>query len=71
MSKEKLRDRVGELIYTNDITVEGVTVKTLVDLFMEFGEYCAREGYRKGKCDEIIRTKDTTEDAFVQTYFRG
>lgn len=71
MSREKLRDRVGELIYTNDISVEGVTVKTLVDLFMEFGEYCAREGYRKGKCDEIIKTKEATEETFVKDYFRG
>ena len=69
MSREKLRDRVGEMIYRNDITVEGTSVKGLVDLFMEFGQYCAREGYRKGKCDEIIKTETSNEESYIKESF--
>lgn len=62
-----LRDKVGELIYTNDLTVEGRSIKELVDLFMVFGEHCAREAYRTGKVHEIMKTSN--EDQFIKDYF--
>ena len=62
------REKAAEIVYKRGIQVDGVTIRELIDSYMEFGELCSREAFKAGKSSEILKT---TEDDHVKNFKEG
>lgn len=78
MTNEELREKAGEVIFNHDLDMGSTTVKELVDILLEFGESCARYGYRTGSAHQLLRDTpetplfhDTTETGFINGTFKN
>lgn len=78
MKNEELRAKAGEIIFNHDLDMGETSVKELVDVLLEFGEVCARQGYRVGSAHQLLRDTpetplfhDTTIEGFIDGTFRN
>jgi hypothetical protein len=75
MNKSQIREAAAKHLFDANLDITGSTVKSVVDLMVKYGEYCARLGYRKAKVDELHQQdplfKGVGEEEFITNTFNG
>lgn len=76
MNNSELREKAAQILLEHDLDITGSTVKQVIDMMTNFGEYCCRLGYRTAKTHELMKSGDNPlfqqvdEDRFIKELFQ-
>lgn len=76
MNNSELREKAAQILLEHDLDITGSTVREVIDMMTNFGEFCARLGYQTAKTHELMKTGDSplfqevNEDRFIKELFK-